>query len=87
MSADGYDRHDPRWEYKVIWRYGPLIAIVIGMAVIAIGLSGLCGTAESTTALPIGLVLMLSGIALPRIQGRFSAGPTGSRPGCWRCMS
>ena len=25
---------DPRWEYKVIWRYGPLLLVVVGLGMI-----------------------------------------------------
>jgi hypothetical protein len=71
------DRQDPRWEYRVVWRYGPLLLIILGMALFAIGLSGLCATAVSTAALPVGLILVISSAVLPRIEGKFTAGPHG----------
>ena len=74
-SASGHG--DPRWEYRVLWRYGPLGLVVAGAALLAIGASGLCATAVSVTLLPIGLVCLLAGVVLPRIEGVFTAGPQG----------
>jgi len=71
------DRPSPRWEYRLVWRYGPLLLITLGMALLAIGLSGLCATAVSTAALPVGLILVISGAVLPRVEGKFTAGPHG----------
>jgi hypothetical protein len=77
VEDEASDRPSPRWEYRLVWRYGPLLLIILGMALFAIGLSGLCATAVSTAALPVGLVLVLSGAVLPRVEGKFSAGPHG----------
>jgi hypothetical protein len=71
------DRQSPRWQYRIVWRYGPLLLIILGVGLFAIGLSGLCVTAVSTAALPVGLILVISGAVLPRIEGKFSAGPHG----------
>jgi hypothetical protein len=76
-DGSGSDHGDPRWEYKAVWRYGPISLIVIGAAVMAIGLSGLCATAVSGAALPVALVCLLAGVALPRTKGIFTAGPHG----------
>lgn len=74
-SAPG--RGDPRWEYRILWRYGPLGLVLIGVSLLAIGASGLCATTVSVTLLPIGLVCLLAGVVLPRIEGVFTAGPQG----------
>jgi hypothetical protein len=71
------DQGDPRWEYRLLWRYGPISLVAVGAALLAIGLSGLCATAVSVTVLPIGLVCLLAGVVLPRIEGAFTAGPQG----------
>lgn len=68
---------DARWEYRIVWRYGPLGLVVAGAALLATGASGLCATAVSVTLLPIGLVCLLAGVVLPRIEGVFTAGPQG----------
>jgi hypothetical protein len=68
---------DPRWEYKILWRYGPLGLATVGAALLAIGAAGLCATAISVTLLPIGFACLLAGVVLPRIEGIFTAGPQG----------
>jgi hypothetical protein len=77
QDASAPGRGDPRWEYRILWRYGPLGLVVAGAALLAIGASGLCATAVSVTLLPIGLVCLLAGVVLPRIEGVFTAGPQG----------
>lgn len=78
MQQESVPGHgDPRWEYRILWRYGPLGLVVAGAALLAIGASGLCATAVSVTLLPIGLVCLLAGVVLPRIEGVFTAGPRG----------
>ena len=69
--------HGPRWEYVILWRYGALLLVVVGLLMIGFGASGLCGTAIGESLLPIGFVSLVAGVVLPRIEGRFSAGPTG----------
>ena len=41
------------------------------------GAAGVCGTAISVTLLPIGFVCLVAGVVLPRIEGKFTAGPSG----------
>jgi hypothetical protein len=36
-----------------------------------------CGTAISLTLLPLGFVSLVAGVVLPRIEGKFTAGPSG----------
>jgi hypothetical protein len=76
-EPSGTEGGRPRWEYTILWRYGPLGLVVAGAALLAIGLTGLCSTAVSVAALPVGLVLLLAGVALPRVEGVFTAGPHG----------
>jgi hypothetical protein len=68
---------EARWEYKIVWRYGPLFLVVIGLMAMGFGASGLPGTAISMTLLPIGFVCLLAGVVLPRIEGKFTASPSG----------
>ncbi len=84
-SAPGHG--DPRWEYRILWRYGPLGLVVAGAALLAIGASGLCATAVSVTLLPIGLVCLLAGVVLPRIEGVSRPAPRASPPPCWLSIS
>jgi len=78
MIGPRQPRHeDPRWQYKVLWRYGALLLVAAGLLAMAFGASGLCNTAISVTLLPIGFVCLVAGVVLPRIEGRFSAGPSG----------
>jgi hypothetical protein len=41
------------------------------------GAAGVCGTAISMALLPIGFVSLIAGVVLPRIEGKFTAGPSG----------
>src|SRR5260221_5049427 len=66
----------PRREYVMVWRYGPLLLLGVGLALLAFGASGLCSTAISLTILPLGFLLLVIGVVLPRIEGNFSASPT-----------
>jgi len=68
---------DARWEYKVLWRYGALLLVVVGLAAMAVAISGAVETAVGVALLPIGFVSLVAGVVLPRIEGRFSAGPSG----------
>jgi len=65
-----------RREYVMVWRYGPLLLLGVGLALLAFGASGLCSTAISLTILPLGFLLLVIGVVLPRIEGNFSASPT-----------
>ena len=71
------DDGEARWEYKILWRYGALFLIVLGVIAMGFGAAGVSGTAISVTLLPIGLVLVVAGVVLPRIEGKFTAGPSG----------
>jgi hypothetical protein len=75
VPASGRTR--PRWEYQITWLYGPLILVVVGLALLGFGASGVSGTSISVAMLPIGLACLLAGVALPRIEGSFTAGPQG----------
>jgi hypothetical protein len=70
---DGEAGRIPRWEYRLLWRYPPLLLIVVGLGLMAAGLAGVSSTAISTTALGLGFVSILSGAVLPRIDGKFKA--------------
>jgi hypothetical protein len=67
---------EPRWEYKILWRYGALLLVVVGLLAMGFGAAGVCGTAISATLLPLGLISLVAGVVLPRIEGKFTAGPT-----------
>lgn len=70
-------RGKPRWEYVALWRYGPLGTVLVGLALISTGASGLCATSISLALIPIGFVCFIAGVALPRLEGGFTAGPQG----------
>ena len=67
----------PRWEYMIPWLYGPLTLVVVGLALLGFGSSGLAGTSISVTMLLIGFICLVIGVALPRVEGSFTAGPEG----------
>lgn len=71
-------REDPeaRWEYKVIWRYGALLLLVVGLLAMGFGASGLCTTAISAILVPIGFICLVAGVVLPRIEGKLTVGPS-----------
>jgi hypothetical protein len=73
--AHGHE--DPRWEYKILWRYGPLLLVAAGLLAMGFGAAGVSSTAISLTLLPIGFVCLVAGIVLPRIEGKFTASPSG----------
>ena len=68
---------EARWEYRILWRYGALFLVVVGLLAMGFGASDLAGTAISLTLLPIGFVCLVAGVVLPRIEGKFTAGPSG----------
>jgi hypothetical protein len=71
-----HDGREARWEYKLIWRYGALVLIVVGLLAMAFGASGLCSTATSATLIPIGFISLVCGVVLPRIEGKLTVGPS-----------
>jgi hypothetical protein len=66
-----------RWQYSVAWRYGHFLLAIVGLALIAVGVSGITSTVVAVTALPLGMILLIAGAVLPRLKGPFTAGPTG----------
>jgi hypothetical protein len=71
------DSGEPRWEYRILWRYGALLLAAVGLLAMAFGAAGVCGTPISLTLLPLGFVSLVAGVVLPRIEGKFTAGPSG----------
>lgn len=67
----------PRWQYGVLWRYGALVLVVVGLLAMGFGAANFTGAPVSVTLLPIGFVSLIAGVVLPRIEGKFTAGPTG----------
>ena len=61
----------------ILWRYGALLLVATGLLTMGFGAAGICGTAISVTLLPIGFVCLVAGVVLPRIEGKFTAGPSG----------
>jgi hypothetical protein len=90
MSEDNRpapDRDDlvARWQYAIVWRYGALLLIVVGLGMIACAMAGV--TAVSPDALlPTGLAALVSGVVLPRVKGRFS-GPGKVALTCCHCTN
>jgi hypothetical protein len=68
-------RGEPRWEYKILWRYGPHLMIVVGLLAMGFGAAGVRGTAISLALLPIGFVCLVAGVLLPRIEGKVTVAP------------
>lgn len=68
---------DPRWQYTILWRYGALLLVATGLLTMAFGAAGTSGTAISVALIPIGFVSLVAGVVLPRIEGKFTAGPSG----------
>jgi hypothetical protein len=66
-----------RWEYKLLWRYGPMLLAVVGLLAMGFGAAGVRGTAISATLLSLGFISLVAGVVLPRIEGKFTAGPSG----------
>jgi hypothetical protein len=61
----------------ILWRYGALLLVATGLLTMGFGAAGVCGTAISVALLPIGFVCLVAGVVLPRIEGKFTAGPSG----------
>jgi hypothetical protein len=72
----GHYRHS-RWQYVVLWRYGALLLAAVGLLAMGFGAAGVCGTAISASLLPLGFISLIAGVVLPRIEGKFTAGPSG----------
>lgn len=67
---------EARWEYKIVWRYGALLLLAVGLLAMGFGASGLCATAISAILVPIGFVCLVAGVVLPRIEGKLTVGPS-----------
>ena len=61
----------------ILWRYGALLLVIAGLLAMGFGAAGVCGTAISLSLLPLGFVGLVAGVVLPRIEGKFTAGPSG----------
>jgi hypothetical protein len=51
--------------------------VVVGLAMIGFGASGLSGVPISLALLPLGFAALIAGVILPRIEGKFTAGTSG----------
>jgi hypothetical protein len=51
--------------------------VVVGLAMMGFGASGLSGVPISLTLLPLGFAALIAGVVLPRIEGKFTAGTAG----------
>jgi len=61
----------------ILWRYGALGLAVTGLAMLGVGISGVAGVPISVALLPLGLVSLIAGVVLPRIEGKFTASGSG----------
>ncbi len=50
--------------------------VVVGFLAMGFGASGLCSTEASATLIPIGFIGLVSGVVLPRIEGKLTVGPS-----------
>jgi hypothetical protein len=66
-----------RWQYAVVWRYGPLGLVLLGLAMIVYAMVDDKSDAVTISLLTLGFVSVLAGIVLPRIEGEFSASGQG----------
>lgn len=66
-----------RWQYVILWRYGALGLAVVGLAMMGCGASGLSGTPISLSLITLGFACLITGVVLPRIEGKFTAGTSG----------
>lgn len=66
-----------RWQYVILWRYGALVLAIVGLAMLGCGASGLCGTPISLSLMTLGFACLITGVVLPRIEGKFTAGTSG----------
>ena len=71
------DPGQSRWQYVILWRYGALGLAIVGLAMLGFGSSGLCNTAISLSLMTLGFACLITGVILPRIEGKFTAGTSG----------
>jgi hypothetical protein len=71
--ADGKNAAElvARWQYAIVWRYGALLLILVGLGLIACALAGVTAVIPAAL-LPIGFAALVAGVVLPRVKGRFS---------------
>src|SRR5262245_48389432 len=77
QEHDGQHPASPRWQYAVVWRYGPLGLVLLGLAMIAYAMAAERSDAATVSLLTLGLVSVVAGVVLPRIEGEVSAGGQG----------
>lgn len=70
-------RRAARWQYVIVWRYGPLGLIVLGLGMLGYGASGHPSAPVSLSLIPLGFASVVAGVVLPRIERRFAAGARG----------
>lgn len=68
---------DQPWQYRVLLHYGALLLAIVGLLAMGFGAAGIVGTVISAVLLPIGFICLVAGVVLPRIEGSFTAGPSG----------
>jgi hypothetical protein len=71
------DAGEPRWQYAVLWRYGALLLAAVGLLAMGFGAADVSGASISVTLMTLGFICLISGVVLPRIEGKFTAGPSG----------
>jgi hypothetical protein len=73
------DQHEAqlRRQYVILWRYGALAPVLVGLAMLGFGASGMQGEPISVTFISLGFLSVVAGVVLPRIEGKFSAGGSG----------
>lgn len=79
MTQQDRDGHpaSPRWQYTVVWRYGPLGLVLLGLSMIGYAMAADRSDAVIVSLLTLGLVSAVAGVVLPRIEGEFSASGQG----------
>jgi hypothetical protein len=79
MARQDHDEHPAslRWQYAIVWRYGPLGLVLLGLAMIAYAMAADRSDATTVSLLTLGLVSVVAGVVLPRIEGEFSASGQG----------
>ena len=81
MSQDSHSTAEgARWQYSVVWRYGPLALVLLGTAMVVYAMAGTRSDAVDIALLTLGLVAFVAGVVLPRIEGDFGATCQGAMP-------
>jgi hypothetical protein len=66
-----------RWQYLYLWRYGPLVLVVMGFLMILNAMLADRSDAVIIAWLTLGLISVITGVILPRAEGDFRATSTG----------